>query len=124
MTTLLALSTQVKPAKKFTVDGEEFQLLGTDHLSPSDEATAIALFSRHTLLAQELELTVNVVKGKAVAERLRNTRIQILCKLTDMPQEVADKLPTPEQVKLLEALQDEMVPDEDPDEAIEEDDAS
>lgn len=104
----LALSTRVKPAKKFTVDGEEFQLLGLDHLSESDEAEAMALFSRHALLVAESESTANVLKGKEIADRVRKTRIQIICKLTDLPRSVAEKLPLSGQAALLETLRDEL----------------
>lgn len=112
----LSLSTIVKPAEKFTVDGEEFELLGMEHLSDSDEAEVIALYSRHTLLAIDLESTSAVAKGMVIAERLKATRLAILCKLTTMPKEIAIKLPDREQVRLLTALQEKDVPeDEDED---------
>ena len=104
----LALSTEVAPAKIFTVDKEEFSLLGTDHLSPDSEAEAMALFARHGILQRELDSTPNVSKGKEIAERLRKCRILILTKLTTIPTETADKLPLGAQVALLEAIQEEM----------------
>lgn len=104
----LALSTEVAPAKKFTVDGEEFSLLGTDHLSPESEAEAMALFARHGILQRDLDITPNVHKGTEIAERLRKCRILILTKLTTIPADTADKLPLGAQVALLEAIQEEM----------------
>lgn len=105
---LLALNTAVKPAKKFTVDGEEFLLLGVDNLSAEQEATALALFARHGNIARALEFESNVDKGKTLALRLRSTRLDILCLLTDMPKDVADRLPAHQQVKLLDAIQAEL----------------
>jgi hypothetical protein len=116
----LALSTTIKEPKTFTVDGEPFKLLGIDHLSKDAETEALALFSRHQLLVQELSLADRLDRGKAVAERVKKVRLMILCKLTNMPKDVAEKLPLGEQVKLLEALQEEIAGDDDVDEAADE----
>jgi hypothetical protein len=110
-TAVLALSTTVKPAKKFTVDGAEYEMWSMDHLSKTDEAQVMALFARHALIGQELELSPNVAKGSATAERLRTCRLQLLTKLTNLPREVADKLPISAQAQLLDALEDEMTPE-------------
>lgn len=110
----LALTTEIAPAKKFTLDGEVYELLGIDHLSAEDEALAMALFARHGLLAQEIELTANTKRGAELALKLKSCRVRILCKLTTLPEEVAMKLPIQAQVKLLEAIQVELAgPDED-----------
>jgi hypothetical protein len=114
--TMLALSTAVKPAKKFTVDGAEYEMWSMDHLSKADEAMVMALFARHALIGQELEMSPNVAKGSATAERLRTCRLQLLTKLTNLPREVADKLPISAQAQLLDALEDEMSPPETEDE--------
>lgn len=107
----LSLTTRIKPAKKFTVDGEEYQLLGIDHLSPDDENKVMALFARHSLLLAEQEGTENVTKGTAVAERVRKTRLEIICTLTDLPKSVAQALPLSGQARLLETLQEEISKD-------------
>lgn len=109
----LALSTKVAEATKFTVDGEEYEILGVDHLSAEDEAEALALFARHGLIAEELELTRNVQKGTQVALNLKACRVQILCKLTTLPKDVAGKLPIHAQIKLLAAVQEEIAGPED-----------
>jgi hypothetical protein len=110
----LALSTSVAPASKFTIDKTEYHLLGPDHLSDDDEAEAMALFSRHAVLSTELEYEKNVVKGKDLALRVKRTRVQILCKLTDVPQDVIEKLPLSAQVSLLEAIEKEISDPEEP----------
>jgi hypothetical protein len=114
----LTLSTALAPAKKFSVDGEEYQLLGLDHLSGEDEARTMALFARHSLIASELELTSNTEVGTKLATRLKKTRVQIICQVTDLPQEVAEKIPVTGQVALLSAIQQELsgVEDDDDDE--------
>lgn len=113
MTDALSLSTTIKEPRKFTVDGEPFQLLGLDHLSKDSETEALALFSRHQQLVMELATAGRLDKGKAIAERVKKVRLMILCKLTDMPKDVAEKLPLGEQVKLLEALMEEISGDDD-----------
>lgn len=104
----LEITTTVKPAKKMKLDGEEYQLLGLDHLSPADENRVMALFSRHSLLLAEQEATANVDKGTATAARVRSTRMDIICALTDIPKDVAETIPLGGQVKLLEKLQELM----------------
>lgn len=105
---LLALSTHIKEPKKFTVDGAEYKLLGLDHLSPSEETLTMALFSRHSLLGEELSMTRDTKKGQRVAQSLKEARLTLLTKLTDMPIDVARKLPITAQVKLLETIEQEV----------------
>lgn len=117
MSDLLTLSTEVAPAKKFMVDGEEYQLLGLDHLSADDEAKTMALFARHSLLASELEMTINTNKGTELALRLKKTRLQIITQVTDLPMDIAENLKVSGQVALLQAIQQELsANDEDDDE--------
>ena len=104
----LSLSTTVVPAKKFLVDSAEFEMLGTDHLSPEDEALVLAWFSRHNILTLELDRERNVAKGKVIAARQREARVSVIGKLTTLPKDVIEKLPLSQQVKLLEALEAEV----------------
>jgi hypothetical protein len=104
----LALTTALKPTKKFTVDGDEFEMLGIDHLSPDDEADTVALFARLQILQGDLEVQANVTKGATIAKAMKATRETILTKLTTMPRPVASKLPLSQQVLLLEALEAEV----------------
>jgi len=113
----LALTTAIKPPKKFTVDGEEFDLLGIDHLSAETEAEVMALFARYALLTADLENASNVMKGKEIAERMKTTRLAVLTKLTTMPKDTAAKLPLSQAVRLMEAIETEVEPGDDGDES-------
>lgn len=106
-----SLTTQIKPAKKFTIDGVEYQMKGVDHLSPDDEARVLALFSRHAILVGELEVEKNSGRGEGIAKAARETRLRIVRKLTDIPAEIAETLPLTVQVKLLEAIKEELQAD-------------
>lgn len=110
----LALTTRIAPAKKFTVDGEEYQLLGLNHLSDEDENKVMALFARHSILLAQSENTDNLVKGRDLAAKIRETRLSIISTLTDLPKDVAKALPLGQQVKLLETLQEILNDDEEP----------
>lgn len=101
----LDLITAIAPAKKFTVDGEQYDLLGIDHLDDNTEAEVMALFARYGVLTTELDLTANVVKGKELAQRVKTTRLDILAKLTTSPKAILAKLPLTEQVRLLGAIE-------------------
>lgn len=109
----LSLTTVLKPTKKFLVDGEEFELLGVDHLTPEAESEVMALFARYSLLSRDLDNTIHVEKGTEIAERMKSTRFTILTKLTTMPKAVASKLPLSQQVKLMEAIEGEVSSDYD-----------
>lgn len=120
----LNLTTAVSPPKTFTIDGVEYNLLGPDHLSPDQEAEAMALFARHALIQQQLDMTERLAEGEATAKRLRTCRILVLSKLTTIPKALVEKLPLSIQVTLLEAIHEQMArPEEaDPDDPAEEDD--
>ena len=111
----LILSTAVAPPKQILLDGVEYDLLGADNLSPEQEAEAMALFSRHSLIQQQLDMTDRLTDGQAIAARLRTCRILILSKLTSIPRDVAEKLPLSVQVVLLQAIQTEMEAEPDDD---------
>lgn len=110
---LLQLTTEVAPAKQFTVDEEPYLLYGLNHLSKKDETEALALFARHAILVARLESSANVNKGKQLADEVKKCRLQILTRLTNLPQEIAEALPLGEQVKLFKAVQDEIGDDGD-----------
>ncbi len=120
----LSLSTTVEPAKKFLVDGVEYEMLGPDHLSPADEAEVLALFSRHNILTRELDRERVVEKGKIIAKRQREARINVIAKLTTLPKNEIETLPLSQQVKLLEALEEMIVASESDEDDEEETSAS
>ncbi len=118
--TTLALSTRIKPARKFLVDGVEYEMWSMDHLSKEDEAMVMALFARHSIIGQELEMSPNVNAGVKSAQQLRTCRMSLLTKLTSLTHDVAAKLPIGQQALLLDALEEEMAPpQEGEDEAVE-----
>lgn len=104
---ILDLSTQVKPPSTFTVDEEEYQLLGLEHLSPEDEAKATAAFSRFAQILRKLDDAANDVDAAKLAKALRGRRVKLIAMLTTVPTDVADKLPISAQTKLFNAIRKE-----------------
>jgi hypothetical protein len=104
---LLSLSTQLEPARKFLVDGLEYEILGIDHLGKADEAEVMARFSKYVQTANALSVAADLGKGTALAVSLRTQRIKILTMVTTLPADIADRLPTGPAVKLIEAVQEE-----------------
>lgn len=105
---VLELSTQVAPARVFTVDGEDFHLLGFEHLDADGEAKVTAGFARHERLADLLGKTKDPTKAQSVAKKLRASRVNLITLLTDVPEAKVAELPMPAQGKLLRALQKEV----------------
>jgi len=108
---VLNLSTQVKPAKKFLVDGEPYDMLGLEHLSPEMEARSTALFSRHEAMQRQLSTGLSQHESESVAKRMRDVRVEIIATLTTMPKDKISELPLPAQVDLLDALRIEQMDD-------------
>lgn len=108
MTIELSLSTSVRPAQKFTVDGNEYELYDMDHLTPEQESEVLALFARFANIAAELDATSNVLKGRELADRLRATRVSIIVVMTNVPKGTVEQLPLSQQALLVEAMQNDM----------------
>lgn len=102
---VIELSTTLAPAEFFTVDGEEYHLLGLDHLSADEEARVMGLFARFRHLSDKYEETGDEAKGKEIGGALIVQRLKILTSLTDMPMDVAKKLPVSAQAKLMKKLE-------------------
>lgn len=103
---VLELSTKVEPAEQFTVDGDEFDLLGFKHLSALEEANVMALLARYDNLSMQLVTTESDVEAVKIARRLRDKRISLLTKLTTAPSEIVDSLPLEAQVQLVRQVQE------------------
>lgn len=108
MTLPLELSTKVAPGRPIDLDGQRFEMLTMDHLSPDLEAEVMALFSRHATWGATLEVAPNKPAGEKAAKQLRTCRVLLLEKLTTIPRDLIDELPISAQAKLLDAIQEEM----------------
>lgn len=104
---ILELSTEVEPAKTFTVDDEEYKLLGLEHLSDEDEAKATAAFTRFGQLLNALDRANSDQQATRLSKQLRERRIELITMLTTIPKDVASRLPLSAQVKLFRAVQQE-----------------
>lgn len=105
---LVELSTKVAPAKKFTIDGEEYELYGFEHLSDDAEAEITAAFSKHGRLIDALNRAKNDNEAKNYARKLRGSRVHLISLLTSVPSETVETLPISAQAKLLETIQEEV----------------
>jgi hypothetical protein len=105
---LLELSTQVAPAKKFTVDGDSFDLLSLSHVGKDEEARLMALYRRMERFSRSYDVSKNDQDAEKAANGIRSTRIEIICRFTTLPRHIAEALPLPAQVQLLQAIAAEM----------------
>ena len=111
---LFELSTEIAPPKVFAVDGAEYRILGLEHIGREEEARVVALFARHTRLNERLDKEVKQETSEKVALAIHDTRMSIITALTDLPRDVAEKLPHSGQVKLLRFIAEELGgPDDD-----------
>lgn len=102
---ILELSTQVEPASTFTVDGEEFELLGFKHLNADQEAEVMGMLSRFDNLAMKLATSDDDRQAQSLAGRLRDRRYAIIARLTTLPEDKIKQLPLPAQVRLMRTIQ-------------------
>jgi len=105
---LLELSTAVVEPDVFTVDGEEYQLLGLNHLSDQDEVTVMAMYARYAKMADVLTEAPNQKKAEEVAKVMRKQRLGLLAKMTTCPVDILGKLPIKSQIALMNAIGEEM----------------
>lgn len=120
---LLNLSTRIKEPAKFTVDGREYQILGIDHLSPTEESQVMALFARHAILTDELSMSRVTAKGERIALQMKEAREALLGKLTDLDSATIKKLAVSKQIKLLEVIEQVVSEDAEEDEPADGEDA-
>jgi hypothetical protein len=104
---LFDLTTEVEPAQTFTVDGDEYKLLGMQHLSPDQEAKATAVFTRFQQLVRRLDRSGSDSDAERISKQLRTRRLELITMMTTIPMDVAEKLPVTAQVKLFQAIQAE-----------------
>lgn len=105
---ILELSTEVEPAKLIQIDGEDYKLLGFEHLDEEQEVKATAAFARHAKLMQALGEEPSIAKSEQISKKLRDNRIKLLAMLTTAPEEVIEKLPMTAAAKLLSAVEEEV----------------
>lgn len=118
---VLDLTTEVLPAKKILLDGEEYDLLSLDHLSPEDEASVTATFARFQKVFGRLENAKNESAATAEAMKLGGLREKLILKTTSIPRDVLKKLSPGLQGKILRAVQNEISvasDDEDDDDGV------
>ena len=113
---LFEISTEVTPTASFDVDGVLYKIKSSEHLSEAEEVRVNVLFARHVRLARLLDEEENEVKATKVATALRRNRMELLCTLTDLPRDVAERLPMSGQVKLLDYIRKEVSGEPDDDE--------
>lgn len=106
---VLDLTTQVAPTKKFTIDGEEYDLLTLEHLSPEKESLVTATFARFQRIYNRLERASNDGSAIKEASKLRHCRETLILAMTSAPADVVSELGPTAQGKILDAIQTEIV---------------
>ncbi len=101
---LFDISTEVAEAIPFAVDGELYHISGWEHMSRSDEAKTTAIFAKYNRLSRMLEEAKKREEGERIAAAMYDLRMELLSSLTDLPREVAEKLPMSGQAKLMNAI--------------------
>lgn len=108
-TSILDLSTKVAPTKKFTIDGEEYDLLTLENLSPEKEAHVTATFARFQRVYKRLENAKSDPAAEKEAIKLRTYRETLILTMTTAPADIVRELSPAAQGKLLDAIQTEIV---------------
>jgi hypothetical protein len=107
---VLDLSTKVSPTKKFTVDGEEYEIYSLEHLNAEDEAKITAIAARHDNVQRQVTTAANERQAQTAAAQLRELRTKMIVQVTTLPQDIAANLNLAAQIQLVELIQEEMDP--------------
>lgn len=105
---ILDLTTEVLPSKLIRIDGEEYDLLNYDHLSPEDEAKVTATFARFQKVYGRLSEAKNESAATAEALKLNGLREKLITKMTSVPLEKLRELGPAKQGLILRAIQNEI----------------
>ena len=101
---LVTLSTQVAEPATVEIDDTEYKVLGEQNIGRAEEVTLMALFKQHEHAQRDFDTGRDKRKITSAAERMRNTRLEIITTFTDIPFDVADKLPLVAQAHLLDII--------------------
>jgi len=105
---VMELTTTVADPATFTVDGDSYDMFTYEHLNKEQEAKTQALFRRHLRELNKLNTAADDRSAENAATKNRETRIDILCALTNMPRDVAEALPQPQQARLMREISSRM----------------
>lgn len=105
---LVSLSTQVAEPATIEIDETSYDVLGEQNIGRSEEVTLMTLFKQHEQAQRDFDGGRDKRKITAAAERMRNTRLEIITTFTTIPLDVADKLPLVAQAQLLDIIAREM----------------
>lgn len=98
------LTTGEPEVRTFTVDEDTYTIVAVDYLSKMEESQMQARFSRFAQLAERLPVTPDRVKAERIASAMHDLRMEILTSLTDIPRELAEKLPLSGQARLMREI--------------------
>lgn len=101
---LFDISTEVAEPVPFGVDGDIYHIRGFEHMSKSEEAHVTALFARYNRLSERLADSKKRDEAERIALAMYDLRMELLTSLTDLPREVAERLPMSGQTKLMRAI--------------------
>ena len=105
---VLDLVTDIAPAKLLRVGGEEYDLLGLDHLTPETEAQVTATFTRFQSVYERLEAAPNMTIAANEAGKLQRYREKLIQLMTTIPPEVIKTLHAGQQGKILAVIRTEL----------------
>jgi hypothetical protein len=106
---MLELTTDVEPAKTFTVDGTEYKLFGLGHLDKDSETKVMGTFARYESIQERITDAQSDEQAERFATKLHDLRIDVFCILTTLERDTAEKLPLSAQTRLMSALQEEII---------------
>jgi len=108
----LALTTKAVEPTRFTVDDEPYELYGMAHLNPNEEAEIMSAIAQYQRLATRLAVVASRSKGVAYAKKMYDLRIELLLRMTNLPEPVAKALPIPAQLELFSSIVAQLGEDE------------
>lgn len=113
---ILEITTEEIPAQLFTVDGEEYELYSTAHLTPEQESQVTANFARSQSIVNRLTKAKNDREAEALAKKLRPLRERLIGIMTSMPPAKISELHPKAQGQIMDVIADEIAAGEEEDE--------
>lgn len=107
-TPLTTISTTLKETEYVDIDGEMYKIYGREHIGEEQEVELMSLFKRHERWQKQYETSKKDALVRDGAKGMRDARLEIITTFTDIPDEVASKIPLFAQAELLNVIAVEM----------------
>lgn len=104
---LLSISTAIEKPETVDLDGEIYDVYSAGHIGEDKETELLAQFQMLNHYGQKLDGSTNLQDARKWSKKVRDTQIEIINTLTNIPAHLTNQLPAEGRASLMEILSKE-----------------